>query len=491
MLAFLLFGEDAMGITIVGLGPGDGRFLTREAWQILSTATMVYVRTARHPTLADLPATVQWASFDHLYETADQFTDVYDQIVTELLRLSQTGDVVYAVPGHPFVGEATVTRLVGGAEKAGVPVQIVAGLSFAEPALTAVGADGLDGLQLFDAIELAGGHYPPLNPDRPALLGQVYSRLLAGELKLALTAVYPGQHPVHLIHAAGTADEQVESIPLYAIDRSPAIGHLTSLYLPPLPQAASLSALAETVAVLRSPDGCPWDQEQTPQSMRAGLLEEAGEVLAALDADDRESLREELGDLLYHLVMQAQMAAESGDFTLTGVIAGIEAKLKRRHPHVWGDWEVNDTAEVLHNWELLKQDEKGEAAVSLLDNVSHALPALARSQKIQDRVRKVGFDWPEIGGIYDKLAEELAELRAASTPAARADELGDFLFAAVNLASWLGVDAESALREANLKFSRRFRRVEELIVARNLTWEQLDLAVMEEIWEEVKGGTAV
>ncbi|MCP4428510.1 MAG: nucleoside triphosphate pyrophosphohydrolase [Chloroflexi bacterium] len=477
-----------MGITIVGLGPGDGRLLTREAWQVLSTAGTVYLRTQRHPAAADLPESVKQVSFDRVYEAVERFDDVYDQIVAELLRLGREDDIVYAVPGHPFIGESTVTRLVAAAGGAGVPVTIAPGLSFVEPALTAVHADALDGLQIFDAIELAEMLYPPLNPDQPVLLGQVYSRLLAGELKLTLTAVYPDQHPVSLIHAAGTEDEIIENIPLYAIDRSDHIGHLTSLYLPPLPVKSDLSALAETVAILRSPNGCPWDIEQTPQSMRGGLLEEASEVLAALDAADPNNLREELGDLLYHLVMQAQMASEMGDFRLSDVVAGIETKLRRRHPHVWGDWEAGDTAQVLKNWEQLKKEEKEASPESLLDNIPLSLPALARSQKIQNKVRKVGFDWPEIGGIYDKLNEEVAEIKAAQTPEERADEVGDLLFVTVNLASWLGVDAESALRGANLKFNGRFRQVERLVAERGLAWEQLDLEALEAIWEEVKAG---
>ena len=478
-----------MGIIVVGLGPGNGRYLTREAWGILSQAKTVYLRTQRHPAVDDLPASVQRISFDEIYDTAESFESVYEQIVTRLLKLGRDEDVVYAVPGHPFVGESTVTKLVSAAETADVSVQVIAGLSFVEPMLTAVAVDVLDGLQIFDALDITQYQYPPINADVPLLLGQVYSRLIASEAKLLLTAVYPDEHPVILVHAAGSETQQVEHVPLYAIDRSEQIDHLTSLYVPPLPYKADLQALAETVAILRSPDGCPWDQEQTPQSMRSGFLEEASEVLEALDNDDTVGLQEELGDMFYHLIMQVQMAAEVEDFKLTDVIAGIEAKLKHRHPHVWGDWEVADTDEVLRNWEMIKKDEKngnGDIRDSVLDGIPLTMPALARSQKIQDKVRKVGFDWPDIDGVYAKLHEEIDEVKAAQTPAERLDELGDLLFVVVNLASWLGVEAESALREANNKFSRRFRASEQLIADRQLDMSQMDIAALEAIWQEVK-----
>ena len=472
---------------MVGLGPGDGRFLTRQAWQILTTVEAVYLRTQWHPAVADLPAGLALHSFDPLYETADSFDQVYTQIVGQLLELGRKQEIVYAVPGHPFMGESTVTKLVAAAASEQIEVTVLPGISFVEPLLTALQLDGLDGLQLFDAIEVAHCHYPPVNPDMPLLLGQVYNRLLASEVKLLLTAVYPDEHPVHLVHAAGTDEQVVESIPLYEMDRSQNIGHLTSLYVPPLPYKASLANLAETVAVLRGPEGCPWDQEQTPQSMRSGFLEEASEVLAALDANDSDNLREELGDVLYHLLMQAQMAAETADFTLSDIIAGIEAKLKHRHPHIWGDWEVADSAEVMRNWEMIKQQEKGNMAPnSLLDGVPETLPALARSQKLQQRVRKVGFDWPHVAGVYEKVDEEIAELKEAGSLEHRTEELGDLLFVLVNVAHWLGIDAESALREANLKFDGRFRQVERLAQARQLNLADLNMNSLEELWQEAK-----
>ncbi len=473
-------------ITVVGLGPGNGRFLTRAAWDILSQAEVVYLRTERHPAVVDLPEYVTRHSFDHIYDTADSFDTVYATIVTELIQLAQQGDVIYAVPGHPFVGESTVTRLAAQAEAAGVPVEVVAGLSFVEPCLTAVQQDGMDGVQIFDAIELTQYLYPPVNPDFPLLLGQVYSRMLASELKMVLTAVYPDEHPVTLIHQARDDNQAVEQISLYEIDRSDKVNHLTSLFVPPLPQLSSLATLAETVAILRSPDGCPWDQEQTHQSLRSGFLEEASEVLAALDENDMDGLREELGDVFYHLVMQIQMASETEEFRLTDVIASIDAKLKYRHPHVWGDWQVRDSEEVIQNWEMLKAKEKAERSDSLVDNIPEALPALARSQKLQIRVRQVGFDWPDIEGVYEKVQEEIAELREATLPEHRAEELGDLLFVVVNLAKWLDVDAESALREANAKFSRRFRALEKLAEARQLTLAEMDLDDLEALWQEVK-----
>lgn len=475
-----------MGITIVGLGPGHGRHLTREAWDFLTTTRHLYVRTEQHPTLADLPPTVFWQSFDNIYDTAVSFEAVYEQIVTTLLAAGQADDIVYAVPGHPHVGESTVTRLLAAAAERPVSIHIVPGVSFVEPVLTAVNVDALDGLQIFDAIALTQFHYPPLNPDVPLLVGQVYNRLLAGELKEVLTAVYPDEHPVQLIHAAGTEAEQIENVPLYAIDHSAQVNHLTSLLIPSLPLASSLMALAETVAHLRSPEGCPWDQEQTPQSLRSGFLEEMCEVLEALDAADENGLEEELGDVFYHLVMQAQIAAEAGIFKVTDVLAGIEAKLKRRHPHVWGDWQVEDSAHVVRNWEMLKQNEKDTGAKSILDSVPETLPALASAQKIQTKVKQVGFDWPDIEGVFQKVAEELAELRQAQTPEDQSEELGDLLFVLVNIAKWLNIDAESALRGANLKFSKRFKAAEVLAAERDLNLAEMDLAALDKLWEEVK-----
>ncbi len=478
-----------MALSIVGLGPGDASLITRQVWHLLSSASELYLRTSRHPAAAQLPPHLQLHSFDDIYETADAFADVYETIARTLVELAATKDVIYAVPGNPYVGEATVTAVNQAAREASIAVTTLPGLSFVEPVLAALEIDLLDGVQIVDALALSGFLFAPLNPDVPVVVGQVYSRHAASELKLVLLTVYGEEHDVALIHAAGTPEQLVEHLPLYEIDRSDHISHLTSLYIPPLPVKADLSALAETVAVLRSPEGCPWDIEQTPQSMREGFLEEAYEVLAALDTGDEDNLREELGDLLYHIVMQAQMASEAESFKLSDVVAGIEAKLKRRHPHVWGDWTVSDTAQVLLNWDKLKEQEKshlGQTPESILDGILEQLPSLARSQKIQGRVARQGFDWPDIEGVYDKLAEEVAELRAAQKPEERQMELGDILFVVANLARWLDVEAESALREANNRFTLRYQQVERLAAERGLDMTQMDINALETLWQEAK-----
>ncbi len=485
-----------MSIVIVGLGPGDSRLITRQVWELLEGLDVLYLRTVRHPAVSGLPKHLSIRSFDTHYENAQSFDDVYNAIVKELLKLGEESArnnewIVYGVPGHPLVGESTVTRLLAEAKSRDINVEIYPGLSFIEPALSAVGVDGLIGLQLFDAFEIAGRAFPPVSTDLPIMLGQVYSRALASELKLSLMNVYPDDHELFLINDAGLESEKVIRIPLFELDRRDDLAHLTSAYLPPLPGNTSLPAFADTVAVLRGPDGCPWDQEQTRQSLRQGFLEEFAEVLAALDEDDSPALAEELGDLLFHIVIQAQIASEIGDFTLQDVVSGIDEKLKRRHPHVWGDAEVKDSQEVIHNWEKIKGEERGyeHGMKSLLDGVPKSLPALARAQSIQERVSQSGFDWPSIEGVEEKLEEELGELRAADSREEKARELGDVLFVMANLARWLGLDAEVALREANLRFEHRFRRLEKLSEKRGLAIDRLDLDALNHLWNEAKEST--
>jgi tetrapyrrole methylase family protein/MazG family protein len=342
---------------------------------------------------------------------------------------------------------------------------------------------------LIDALELAAQHVPPFPPSAPALVAQIYSEAVASEVKLTLMSLYPDGHPVQLVHAAGTPQSRVESLPLFEIDRGPHIGLLTALYVPPLGQAASFEAFQEIIAHLRAPDGCPWDKEQTHQTLRSHLLEEAYEVLAALDADDAAAMREEFGDLLLQIVLHAQIASEYGEFNIAEVLEGIHTKIVRRHPHVFGSVDLKDVEGVLQNWERLKEEERnenGKRLAGLLDGVALALPALVQAQEYQGRAARVGFDWTDIQGVEAKVHEELREINAAESGELRAAEVGDLLFAAVNLARWHAVDAESALRAANARFRERFAQIEAAARAKGRSVSDLSLEEMEALWQEAK-----
>lgn len=480
------------GITLLGLGPSDPNLLTRQAWEILSQASEIYLRTRQHLTVGGLPAGLDVHSFDHFYRENDSFEDVYERIVAAVLALGQRPEgVIYAVPGHPCVAEATGPEIIRRAREQGVTVSLVEGLSFLDSVFAALSLDPLPRSAVVDALILARGHHPPFPPDAPALIAQIYDRQIAAETKITLMAVYPDEHPVTLVHAAGTDDACVEEVPLYQIDRGEQIGLLTTLYVPPLGAATSLESFQQIVAHLRAPEGCPWDQEQTHQSLRPNLLEEAYEVVEAIDADDPAAMAEEFGDLLLQIVLHAQIAGEYGEFTMADVIEGIHTKIVRRHPHVFGDETLDEAGEVIRNWERLKaveRNESGEPEKGLLDGVANALPALSQAQTYQKRVKRVGFDWPEMEGVIDKIREEIEELRTAPDAQSRADELGDLLFSVVNLARWLDIDAESALREANARFRMRFAKIEQAARETGLSLEEMELDQLDSLWEAAKDG---
>lgn len=483
--------EKPTGITLLGLGPGNPDQLTRQAWDWLAALDEVVLRTRQHPTVAGFPNHLAVVSFDDLYDQGETFEAVYEQIVQKVLELgARPQGVTYAVPGHPFVAEATGPEIFRRARLQGIPVRVIDGLSFIEPIYTALGIDPFPHAALVDALELSELHTPSFPPDQPALIAQIYSRAVASNLKLALNAVYPDEHPVRLVHAAGTGEQLVEDCMLYEIDRSPNIGLLSVLYLPPLAQETSFERFQEIIAALRAPDGCPWDREQTHDSLRKYLLEETYEALAALDSHDLAAMQEEFGDLLLQIVLHAQIGVEEGEFNMAGIIQGISQKLIRRHPHVFGEVQVDGVKGVLQNWEKLKAAERKangeEKAKGLLDGVPLAFPALAQAQQIQDRAGRVGFDWDEIQGVWDKLYEEVQELRSAKGETEIQDEVGDLLFAAVNLARWLNVDAESALRGTNLKFRRRFAHVEKRARESGRQLMDMKLPEMDLFWDEAK-----
>jgi tetrapyrrole methylase family protein/MazG family protein len=458
-------------VVVVGLGPGDPRLVSLAATEALAAAARRFVRTERHPSahLAQ-PAT----SFDWRYDQASSLDEVYAGIVEELVTAAgsvpaDAGDVVYAVPGSPHVAERTVDLLRLDHR---VEVRVVPSLSFLDLAWDRLGIDPVAaGVRVVDghrfAIEAAG-------QPGPLLVAQCDTAHVLSEIKLSVD----DGPAVTVLQRLGLPAEQISVVDWADLDRQVEPDHLTCLWIPVLaePVAFELARFAELVRTLRA--RCPWDQRQTHRSLTRHLLEETYEVLEAIDDLDYGHLEEELGDLLFQVVFHATLAAEEGQFTLADVARGIHDKLVARHPHVFGP-----PGTPLPDWEELKKAEKGRASV--MDGVPGNLPSLLYAFKLQHKAAAVGFDWKNAAGAWPKIHEELDELEAAlastgpDAPSAVQDELGDVLFSVVNVARHLGLDPESALREAAAKFRRRFEAMEALAAERGGP-------VTDELWDEVK-----
>lgn len=448
----------AVGITLMGLGPGDPKYLTLEALAWLKSIKVLYLRTSQHPTVLHLPEHLELISFDELYEKHEGFEAVYEEIIDRVLSLGRaSGGITYAVPGHPFVAEATCPEILRRAKTEDIPVRVIDGLSFLEPTFRALSLDPFPELVLADALSMAGSQTPQTPPSSPVLIAQIYSRMVASDVKLTLMTTYPDDHPVRLVHGAGTDKEVVEDLPLYAVDHSEHLGLLSALFVPPLSPYTSFESFQEIIAKLRAPDGCPWDREQTHESLRPFLLEEAYETLDALDRQDMRGLEEELGDLLLQILLHAQIANEEGDFNIHHVLDGIGSKLVRRHPHVFADKKVSGVSGVLHNWEEIKAEERkdnGDKALKgLLDGVPKALPALSQAGEIIERTRRVGFDHLISKGDPFYLINQIDNLVTAE---AKAKLLEELLLGLSSLAYQNQLDAESLLREALARFRDQF-----------------------------------
>jgi len=461
------------GVTIVGLGPGDPNLLTIEARHVLGAAAEVHTRTARHPALAALPPSTPVIAVEGPPEA----------LVQELLALARRPQgVVYATLGHPLVGDADAPALLDACRRESLPCRVVAGVSLLDAACEALGIDAVTaGVQLIDPLD------PRPDPSRPALVAPLPGAALLPTLRDRLLDLYPADHAAVIVSTAVSPHERRE-VPLDALANAAPPGEAACLYLPAVEAERNFRTFGGLEAIvhrLRAPGGCPWDRAQTHESLRRFLLEEAYEALAALDEGDPAKLREELGDLLLQILLHTEIAIESGEFRLADVVEGIGRKLVRRHPHVFSDVKVETPEQVVDNWEAIKRDERAGGR-PLLANVPATMPALALSQALQRRAGTVGFQWPDVARVLEKLVEELEELSKVEDTAARRDEMGDVLFVLTSVARSLDVDAEEALRLAARKFRERFTRMEALAQERGRDLAQLSLSEMESLWQEAK-----
>lgn len=477
---------------IVGLGPGSLDGLSLGSWNLLNSGLPVLLRTARHPVVQQLQSHgLEFMTCDDLYEAGMSFDEVYEGIKARIDQLlAEHGTLVYAVPGHPLVAESTVRTLLTHAPAKGIKVSLTGSMSSLEASYQLLGIDPVAGLVIADALD---AQLLQINPAQPLLFVQLYDRLAASELKLKLLDIYPAEWKVTLLRAAGTDSAETNVIPLWQLDHLEH-DHLTSLFVPACPDITTAShllvELMDIMERLRLPDGCPWDREQSHQSLKPYLLEESYEVLEAIDQGDMHKLADELGDLLLQVVFHAQIAKEYGEFDMALPIQNIVDKLKRRHPHVFGNVTVSSAAEVSDNWQAIKAKERGgESCKPLLDTVPKNLPALLQAYKIQQKAARVGFDWPDAQGAWDKVQEEIEELHEAEKSGdqvAVSGELGDLLFAVVNVARFMQVEPETALLSTIVKFRKRFAHIEARAHQAGKQVADFSLEQLDHWWNEAK-----
>lgn len=484
-------------IVVVGLGPGDPGLATTATIAEIARVERRFLRTVQHPSASLVLSAVGGASsFDDLYDAAGTFDEVYERIADELIGVARSeGEVLYAVPGSPLVLERSVRILTNRAARDGVTLRLLPAVSFLDAAWTALGIDPVEaGVRLIDghrfATEAAGEH-------GPLLVAHTHANWVLSDVKLAAESE-PGDTEVVLLHHLGLADERIVTTTWADIDRTLEADHLTSLFVPHLaaPVAGELVRCHELARTLR--EQCPWDREQTHQSLIRYLIEETYEVvdaLEALDPDDPstdDALIEELGDLLYQVEFHSTIAEQEGRFTIADVARAVHDKLVSRHPHVFGDVTADTPEAVTKNWEAIKRAEKPDR-VNVFDGVVRSGPALLYAQQLQKKAAKVGFDWPDATGPLDKITEEAQELReaiAGGDPDTIGLELGDLLFSVVNVARHMSLDAETALRAAAGKFRGRFEKVESLARQRGIDMESASLEQLDALWDEVKAAAS-
>lgn len=480
-------------ITVLGLGAGDLDQLPLGVYKALKQATSLFLRTKEHPVVKMLSEeSVIFHSFDEVYERHADFPSVYEEISEILLDKAENENITYAVPGHPMIAEKTVQLLLERGLSRGIEVKVIGGQSFLDSFFTAVQIDPIDGFQLLDGTSL---QKDDIQINQHLIIAQVYDAFVASEIKLTLMEKYPDDYEVTIVTGAGSQHEQIIKLPLYELDRKVKLDNLTSLYVPPIQKMdltyKEFSTLRKIIATLRGPNGCPWDKKQTHLSLKKYLIEEAYELLHAIDQDDIDNIIEELGDVLLQIMLHSQIGEDDGMFSIEDVIETLSAKMIRRHPHVFGENEVANSDEVLVNWEKIKEAEKGGRLTdqSLLSEVDKGLPALINAYEYQKRAAKVGFDWEKAEEAFEKVQEELQEFQvelAKGNKQEQMKELGDLLFSIINVSRLLNIHPEEALQHSNEKFLSRFSYVEKKVKESGKPFKEHSLDQLDAFWNEAK-----
>lgn len=479
-------------ITIVGLGPGSEEALTLGTLKVLKSCKNIYLRTEKHPTVDYLKnLNIKFRSFDNIYEESNNFDDVYNSIAMDIIKIyKECNDVVYAVPGHPLVAEKSVENLIKICDKNNISYKILPAVSFIDSILESMKIDPIGGIKIIDAFNIKN---EILDKRIGIIITQVYDKLIASEVKLQLMKYYGDEYEIFFIRGAGMEGvEKIKKIKLYELDREEDIDYLTSIYIPEDKQNTikDFYELLNIVNILRGDEGCPWDKEQTHETLKRYLIEECYEVIEAIDSKDDDMIIEELGDVLFQIVFHCKIGDEEGYFNIDNVIASVCNKMIYRHPHVFKDKIVNSSEQILDNWDKLKKKEKGfKTYTEELKHIAKTLPALMRAEKVQKKAAKAGFDLNNVEDTLDKVYEELSEVKyvyGGNNSEKILEEVGDLIFSAVNVSRFLDIDPENALNYTIEKFINRFEYIEKCTSKQGKSLNNITLEEMDNFWEKAK-----
>lgn len=479
-------------IIITGLGPADYDSLTIRTAKILKSAKCLILRTKKHPLVNDLiKEGIEFISCDDIYESSDDFEEVYEKISHRVLDASlKNPEVVYAVPGHPLTYEKSVQLIIERA-KGLAEVQLESAISFIDAVSVALKIDLSSGLKIIDGLRL--GEQKP-DVDSGNIITQVYNNFIASEVKLELMNYYRDEQDICIVRGAGAKGlESIQWVMLHELDKIGSMDYLTSVYIPKVKENkkySSMDDLVSIIKVLRGENGCPWDKKQDHNTLKPYLIEECYEAIEAIDNKDIEAMIEELGDVLLQVLLHAQIGEEDEEFDLKDVMTVLNNKLINRHPHVFGNRSVSSEVGAKKSWEESKKEEKGfKRYTDMLQGIPRAMPSLTRSYKIQEKAALAGFDWDDVTGAMDKVDEELCELKEVYKSVENdkiVEETGDLLFAVVNVARFLKIQPELALKATIEKFINRFKIMEEMALSLGKNLDIMTLHEMDLLWNRAK-----
>ncbi|MFA9422026.1 MAG: nucleoside triphosphate pyrophosphohydrolase [Sedimentibacter sp.] len=472
-------------IQIIGLGAGSIDDLTIRAHKALNEGIPTYARTERHPIIQELRKNINITTFDDYFEKYESFDEVYEKIKESIIESSKKHKIInYCTAGSPYYGDLVTKKLIN-EYKDEINIIIIDGISFLDKCIKLSGFSDYKNIGILDCLEADEFSF---DVDYFNVITQVYDLEIASQLKLKLMEIYPDDASVLIIDVL---EENIKKIPLYLLDQEKKYGFSTYFCILPIEISKktvyNVNNLCRIVKILRGPDGCPWDKKQTHNSIRQCVIEEAYEVVDAIDNDDTDNLVEELGDLLFQVIFHSELGSEDGYFNINDVVSNLCNKMYSRHPHVFGEMKADNIDEALQNWESSKQKEKNLSTYTdNLKNVPKALSTLSRSYKIQKRAAEVGFDWPDEKGAISKIKEELFEFIEEFNKndlEKMEEEFGDLLFSLVNFARFMKINPDVALNRTINKFINRFEYIEN-----NSTKDlkEMTLKEMDELWEKSK-----